>query len=217
MPARRFAALVLFAFLVLSSSAEAQRRSAGSSRSDAKFELSPIVGYTLTSSLQFNNQRVDLSDGWNLGGTLGFRSFGGRLIEVTYNYLTTDIRGFNRFPVAPDTTYGSMNQHMIQVSGVNEFSEGTVRPFLSGGLGFTIFNPDVVGASDMTRFAVSAAIGVKAFNATERIGVRLQSRFWFNFVTSSFGVVCGPFGCGGTYSGSGMFQWEPSAGLVIAF
>ena len=211
MPARRFAALALWALLSLASTAEAQRRS------EARFELSPIVGYTLTSSLQFNNQRVDLTDGWNLGGTLGFRSFGGRLIEVTYNYLTTDIRGFNRFPVAPDTTYGSMNQHMIQVSGVNEFSEGSVRPFLSGGLGMTIFSPDVVGASDLTRFAVSAAIGVKAFNATERIGVRIQSRFWFNFVTSSFGVVCGPYGCGGTYAGSGMFQWEPSAGLVIAF
>jgi hypothetical protein len=214
MRVRRFAALVLSALLLLSSRAEAQRRY---TRGDAKFELSPIVGYTLTNSIQFSNQRVDLTDGWNLGGTLGIRSFGGRLIEVTYNYLGSDIRGFNRYPVKPDTTYGSMTQHMIQVSGVNEFSDGNVRPFLSGGLGMTIFNPDVVGASDLTRFAVSAAIGVKVFNATERIGVRLQSRFWFNFVSSSFGVICGPFGCGGSYTGSGLFQWEPSAGLVIGF
>jgi hypothetical protein len=215
MPVRRLAILALCALLVFSSGAEAQRRSSGGT--DPKFELSPIVGYTMTSSIQFSDERVDLTNGWNLGGTLGIRSFGGRLIEVTYNYLGSDIVGFNRYPVAPDTTYGKMNQHMIQVGGVNEFSDGNVRPFLSGSLGMTIFSPDVVGASDITRFAVSAAIGVKAFNATERIGVRLQSRFWFNFVNSSFGLICGPYGCGGAYSGSGIFQWEPSAGLVIAF
>ena len=215
MPVRRRAALMLLAALILSSSAEAQR--GYSSGSQPRFELSPIVGYTLTSSLQFPTQRVDLSDGMNIGATLGFRSFGGGLIELTYNYLGSDILGTNRATGAADTTYGTMNEHMIQIGGVNEFSNGKVRPFLSGGLGMTIFSPDVQGASDLTRFALSGAIGVKAFNATERIGLRLQSRFWFHFVSSSFGAVCGNYGCGGTYSGTAMFQWEPSAGLVVAF
>lgn len=216
MPFRRLAALALMAAVVLPATATAQRRGPRGGNAP-RFELSPIAGYNLTSSISLTNQLLDLSDALSLGGTLGFRSPGGQLIELGYSYMNADLRGTKRLAGQPDTTYGPVNQHVVMVGGVNEFGRGTARPFLGGSLGLAIWSPDITGADDVTRFSLAATVGVKVMSASERIGLRIQSRFLFHTLTSSFGVICGPAGCGGTYAGSGMFQWEPSAGLVIGF
>ncbi len=218
MPFRRLAALALMAAVVLPATATAQRRGprAGSGN-EPRFELSPIVGYNLTSSISLSNQLLDLADALTYGGTLGLRSPGGQLIEFGYTYMNADLRGTKRIAGQADTTYGPVNQHVVMVGGVNEFGRGTARPFLGGSLGLAIWSPDIKGADDVTRFSLAATVGVKVMSASERIGLRVQSRFLFHTLSSSFGVICGPVGCGGTYAGSGMFQWEPSAGLVIGF
>lgn len=184
-----------------------------------RVELIPTVGYITSGSIGTAAGDVDLEDGIVYGGTLGFKAGQGRLIIVNYSYFGTDLKVTNRFPVAPDTTLGGMDQHTITVGGEQEMKyDQNVRPFASGALGLVIWDSKVRGASgSSTRFSGNFALGVKMMSSSERIGLRVQGRVTWNSVSSSGSFWCGSYGCGGAVSSTGVFQFEPSAGLVIAF
>ena len=183
-----------------------------------RVELIPTVGYMSSGSLSTAVGRLDLEDGIVYGGTLAFRSGGGRQILVNYTYFGTDLKATDRIPLAPDTVLGGMTQHNITVGGEQDLKTGRARPFLSGNLGLVIFDSEVRGASgSSTRFTANAAIGFKAMNQTDRVGLKIQGKFQFNSVSSSGSFWCGNYGCGGGVTTSGIVQFEPSAGLVIAF
>ena len=111
-----------------------------------------------------------------------------------------------------------MAQHNITVGGEQDLKTGRARPFLSSNLGLVIFDSDVRGATgSSTRFTMNAAVGFKAMNQTDRVGLKIQGKFQFNSVSSSGSFWCGNYGCGGGVTTSGILQFEPSAGLVIAF
>jgi hypothetical protein len=183
-----------------------------------RVELIPTFGYMSSGSLSTAVGRLDLEDGLVYGGTLAFRTGGGKSILLNYTYFGTDLKATDRVPIAPDTVLGGMAQHNITIGGEQDLKSGHARPFLSGALGLVIFDSDVRGASgSSTRFTMHAAVGFKAMSQSERVGVKIQAKFQFNTVSSDGGFWCGNYGCGAGVTTSGIMQFEPSAGLVIAF
>lgn len=183
-----------------------------------RVELIPTFGYISSGSLGTAVGRLDLEDGLVYGGTLAFRTGGGKSILLNYTYFGTDLKVTDRVPIAPDTVLGGMAQHNITIGGEQDLKSGHARPFLSGALGLVIFDSDVRGASgSSTRFTMHAALGFKAMSQSERVGLKVQAKFQFNTVSSSGSFWCGNYGCGAGVTTSGIMQFEPSAGLVIAF
>lgn len=183
-----------------------------------RFELIPTFGYISSGSLSTAVGRLDLEDGIVYGGTMGFRTGGGRLVILTYSYFGTDLKITDRIPIAPDSVLGGMTQHTITVGGEQDLKQGRVRPFASGSLGIVIFDSNVPGASgSSTRFSGNFALGFKAMNAADRVGIKIQGRVQYNSVSGSGSFWCGNYGCGGGVTTTGIVQLEPSVGLVLAF
>jgi len=101
-----------------------------------------------------------------------------------------------------------------QAGGLQEFSGGRVRPFLTGVLGLTRFG---VEASSEWRFTVGAGGGAKLF-ATRHVGVRLDGRVYATFVDAdAVAVACNSANgtCFYALRLSLAWQAEFTAGLVV--
>jgi len=99
-----------------------------------------------------------------------------------------------------------------QVGGLQEFSAGRVRPFLTGVLGLTRYASD--GNSEV-RFAIGAGGGVKLF-AVPRLGLRLDGRVYTTFVDADARfVVCAVGACRTSLHVDVAWQAEFSAGIVF--
>ena len=183
-----------------------------------RVELVPYVGYNTSSSLSSAVGRIDLENNLVYGGQLGFLVGTGRRAFINYSYWPTSLVVTDRLPIAPDTTLGDLDQHNIMVGGEQDLKQGNVVPYASGALGLVIFDSKVRGATgSSTRFSANFAFGFKAMSASQRVGLRIQGKVAFNSVGGSGSFWCGNYGCGGGITTSGIVQFEPSAGLVLAF
>ena len=182
-----------------------------------RFELTPQVGYMMGWSVSYPLGSVDIKDAISYGGILGIRQGFGNLIELQYTYSSSDVSLKTYTGTGSTDDLGAMATHYIQVGGVRELKEGSVRPFGMGSLGLTIFDPESTTYDSDTRFSFAAGGGIKLYSKSERIGFRLQGRFIFNFLSGGMAMGCGSGGCGGAAAGTALVQFEPSAGLVIAF
>ena len=185
---------------------------------EPRVELVPYVGYNTSGSLSTAVGRIDLENNLIFGGQLGFKVGTGRLAFINYSYWPTTLRVTDRLPIAPDTTLGDLDQHNIMIGGEQDLKQSNVRPYASGALGLVIFDSKVRGAQgSSTRFSANFAFGIKAMSASQRVGLRIQAKVGFNSVSGSGSFWCGSYGCGGAVTTSGVVQFEPSAGLVLAF
>jgi hypothetical protein len=183
-----------------------------------RVELVPYVGYNTSSSLSSAVGRIDLENNLVYGGQLGFLVGTGRRAFINYSYWPTSPVLTDRLPIAPDTTLGDIDQHNIMFGGEQDLKQGNVVPYASGALGLVVFDSKVRGATgSSTRFSANFAFGFKAMSASQRVGLRIQGKVAFNSVGGSGSFWCGSYGCGGAVTTSGVVQFEPSAGLVLAF
>jgi hypothetical protein len=81
-------------------------------------------------------------------------------------------------------------------------------------LGATRFMP--AGYESELWFTLGVAAGVKTY-ATRHIGFRFEGRGYYTPVSISGAAVCGPRGCVFGYTGTGTFQGDVTAGVVIGF
>jgi hypothetical protein len=65
-------------------------------------------------------------------------------------------------------------------------------------------------------FTLGAAVGVKTY-VTRNIGFRFEARGYYTPVVISGATVCGGSGCVIGYTGTGTFQGDISAGVIIGF
>ena len=185
---------------------------------DSRVELVPYVGYNTSGSMSTAVGRIDLENNLVFGGQLGFKVGTGRLAFLNYSYWPTQLVVTNRVPAAPDTTLGDLDQHNIMFGGEQDLKQGNVRPYAQGALGLVIFDSKVRGSTgSSTRFSMNFAFGVKAMTSSQRVGLRLQGKVGFNSVGGSGSFWCGNYGCGAGITTSGIVQFEPSAGIVLAF
>lgn len=97
-----------------------------------------------------------------------------------------------------------------------EFGQDRFRPFLTGLVGFTRYEPDVEGAGSETRFGISFGGGLKVF-FNEHYGARFDGRASTGFGNSGAGVSCGFGGCGLSFGGWGSWDGEAAVGFIFAF
>ena len=181
---------------------------------DPRVELTPHVGYLMSWSVSYPLQR-GREGRPQLRWLVGVRVRPGKVVELDYNYFDSDVtlRGLNG-----TEDLGKMATHYIQVAGNNEFGHGgNVRPYGTGSMGMTIFDPADNQYGTQTRFSFGLGAGVKIMNKTDRVGLRLQGKFMFNFLNGGLAMGCGAYGCAGAATGTAQVQFEPMAGLVIAF
>lgn len=99
-----------------------------------------------------------------------------------------------------------------QVGGLQELSNGRIRPFLTGVLGLTRYASD---ADSEVRFTVGAGGGVKLFPVSH-VGLRLDGRVYTTFVDADTRfVACTPGTCVTSLNVDLVWQAEFSAGIVF--
>jgi hypothetical protein len=99
-----------------------------------------------------------------------------------------------------------------QVGGLQELSEGRIRPFLTGVLGLTRYASN--GDSEV-RFTIGAGGGVKLF-PVPHVGLRLDGRVYTTFIDADARfVACAPGTCLTSLHVDVVWQAELSAGIVF--
>jgi hypothetical protein len=102
--------------------------------------------------------------------------------------------------------------HYLQLGGRKYFrTPATLRPYLGGALGAGMLRPDFSDTS--LRFSFSFGGGADLV-MTDRIGLRLDARWFGLLFGETVGVACGP-GCDGTLDAGGVNQFVIAAGVVM--
>ena len=107
----------------------------------------------------------------------------------------------------------NVDRYMLGVQEQERLS-GSFDIFGEFMLGATRYAP--AGYESELWFTLGVAAGVKTYVA-RNIGFRFEGRAYYTPVSISGRVYCGPYGCLVGYTGTGTFQGDVVAGVIIAF
>jgi len=185
-----------------------------------KVELTPFVGYMFGGEVNVWNGSMSVKDDMNYGLVLDFVMNRNTELEASYTRMDTELV-YDEWQVGKRPIY-STSVNVWQFGGQYRFNPTeTVRPFVSGTLGFTYYgvgdqlDADAPQLSSETFFSMVFGGGVKIF-PSERIGIRLAGHLYSTILSSGSGFWCGTGGCGVGLSGWGFWQGDVQAGLTIA-
>ncbi|HEU5186866.1 MAG TPA: hypothetical protein VFU01_19990, partial [Gemmatimonadaceae bacterium] len=175
-------------------------------------ELMPFAGYRFGGDFfeLIAGRPVDLDGSPTLGVVVNVPLSNGLQVEalVTQQQATFFAPAG---PFQPDTRWRATVGH-AQVGGLQEFSDGKVRPFLTGLFGLTRYA--AAGDSEV-RFTIGAGGGVKMFPLAN-LGFRLDGRVHATFVDADIeGSVCVSGRCFAAVDVNMVWQTEFTAGIVV--
>jgi Outer membrane protein beta-barrel domain len=222
---RRLAFVLLLLAVPTSVFAQSWRRSDRYDRyRDSAFELTPFLGYRYggtitadTTNLFGGDVNVDsnMNYGANFGIPIGDQGYKlAFFVDRQDTRLSTgdggDLFGSGRSVADFHITYF---QGGVEIP-FNVSRRSGVTPYVGVSAGVANLEPDVRNASSATRFAASAAIGVK-IPINPQIGIRIEERGFFTNTSGNndFGG-CDAFGCSG---GSNLYQGETNVGVTWRF
>ncbi|MGA8222108.1 MAG: outer membrane beta-barrel protein [Candidatus Acidiferrales bacterium] len=210
---RKIIAVVILALGFGVSSAYAQER----------FELTPFGGTRFGGQVDLttpNMQDVDylkIKSTWDYGVIGTFTLWPKFQLEAMWNRQPTQFEAHNAttgaFAAPTDATLD-----MFQFGPLYEFGNehAKLKPFITGGLGFTNFHSNGVLPFD-NRFSANVGGGVKYF-FTRHVGMRLEARYSPTETSTSTGLVCDPFvGCFNTRTRNYAQQGQANFGLILRF
>lgn len=185
---------------------------------DHRGELHVYGGYSWTTSrdvaygVDAGDIDIKSSGFWGVALDLNVRS-GGQL-ELLYNRQESKL---TYRPIAqPTQEVTDMTVEYWQIGGLQGVLQGQVLPFGSLSLGATHYSFSDPSIESTTKFSMIFGVGAKAY-LNDRVGVRVQGRIPFTFLSSGGSVGCGPAGCYTTIGGSGIMQIDVSGGLFLMF
>ena len=185
-----------------------------------KVELTPFVGYMFGGEVNVWNGSMSVKDDMNYGLVLDFVMNRNTELEASYTRMDTELV-YDEWQVGKRPIYAT-SVNVWQFGGQYRFNPtATVRPFLSGTLGFTYYgvgdrlDDEAPLLSSETFFSMVFGGGVKIF-PSQRIGIRLAGHLYSTILSSGSGFWCGTGGCGVVLSGWGFWQGDVQAGLTIA-
>jgi hypothetical protein len=204
---RSWAALACTATLALPAPADAQSAITlyGGLRSGSGFEQS-----------QAPNNAVDMRS--TAAGSLGiewpFES--GRPFQLLLSYQRT------KLDLGTPTTVGAPTELPLQIAyvhfgGLNYF-DGTVGgrgPYVAGGLGATIMNPDFSGTSARVRPSMNVGLGYQ-WPVSPTLALRTELRAYLTAINSSGSFFCSG-GCVVQVQSTVMTQFEAMVGVTFGF
>jgi hypothetical protein len=144
------------------------------------------------------------------GGAVSFPVSGSWRCELLYSRQPTRVEGGARppFDVAIERYFAGIQEEKRQGDRVLWF--GTLW------LGATRFAPGLAGFDSEVRFGGGVGLGAKIFLA-RNVGLRLEGRALYTLVGGGGGVLCASGNCLFVFSGSGLWQGDVGAGLILAF
>ena len=191
---------------------------AAAADSGFRFELTPYLGYRLGGSFddQDGEREFDLADSDSLGLMLSGRVQENTQWEVLFAHQTTEV---DTQGAAVDTTL-DMDIDYVHFGGTYLFEGENIRPFIALTLGLTRLGPRPTGFGSDNFLSASIGGGWQ-FNATRRLGVRLEGRAFTTFIDSGSEIFCQSGidggGCLIVIEADAFTQWEARAGLVFRF
>jgi hypothetical protein len=203
------AMLLLGALALAAPTAEAQRRSTDT----PTIQIAPFVGYQFGGSIfsETFDRKFSFKSGLNWGGSVDFAIGESWRFEAYYSRQDTELQSAGLAAAAFD-----VKVERLMVGFQEEKGEGSVKFFGTILFGATRYTPANGSLSGDTRFSAALGLGVKSF-FTPNFGLRLESHAFYTSVESGGGVFCTAGTCIFRYSGSGIWQGDVTAGLIIAF
>jgi hypothetical protein len=163
---------------------------------------SPVFGsvYSIGSSLGY-------------GGTVDIAIARSWRVELLYSRHTTELEASGgpsgpRFDLA-------MERYMVGIEEEKGEEDGKTKFFGVFLLGATRFNPSLPQYGSDTSFTLGLALGVKLL-VSKNVGFRFEGRGYYTPLHTNATLICNG-ACLFGASGSGLFQGDLSAGLIIAF
>jgi hypothetical protein len=187
----------------------------GASVEAGEVQLAPFAGIAYGGYFRSNEfgSRFTLDESAAFGATLDIPIADTWRVEAFFSHQSTELRS-RRLVNAP-VFKQTVQRYMVGI--VEEFDSDTRWRFFGVGLlGATRFDPGLVGADDELRFAVGLSLGTK-FLATRRVGLRLEARGFYTVVESGGSVFCVNGTCLFSFTGSGIWQGDVTAGLIFRF
>lgn len=190
-------------------SAVAQERGSG-------LEITPFIGYGIGGEFEDDDSEttLELDEAGSYGLIFNWPSKGNTEWEVYLGRQPTEI---DVVGAIPSQASFDIDVDYVQLGGTYLFEGNQAIPFFVATIGASRFDPRESGPDTETYFAFSAGGGVKLL-PNKRIGFRLEGRLFGTLVDSGTNIFCqGGAGatCSFQTSGTVLWQWQLSAGLII--
>jgi len=178
-----------------------------------RVQISPFVGYQFGGSIvsSVTERSRSIEGALNYGGSLDFAIGQTWRLEVYYGRQETRLGGAASGDLDFDLTV-----ERLMIGIMEEKGEGSVKFFGALLVGATRFVPEPSGLSSVTRPGAGLSLGVKTF-FSKNVGLRFEGHAFWTSVSSGGGVFCTAGQCLFQFSGSGSWQGDVEAGLVLAF
>ncbi len=182
----------------------------------AQFEITPFAGLTwggtFSDSVTGTTLRAD--DTTSYGLMLDIQKDERAQYELYISRQATRLRT-DQGPFTGNPLF-DLDIEYYHIGGTYTEAEGRVKPYVVGGLGATHMVPKGPGLNAETKFSFNLGGGVK-LQATERIGFRLEAR-WFGTLFNGGGAVfCANGACAVNVQGDLFSQVVANAGVSFGF
>jgi opacity protein-like surface antigen len=174
-------------------------------------QITPFVGYAFGGSVRDTvlEESRSFDAALDYGGTLSFPISESWRFELLYSRQETKLAGGlgPSFDVTIERYLGGFQE---------EKGDERVRWFGTVWFGATRFIPGLDGFDSETKFGAGVGLGVKTF-PVKNVGLRLEARGFYTLVKGEGGAFCANGTCLFAFSGTGLWQGDVSAGLILAF
>ena len=198
----------------------------GSEFSDARFEITPTVGYRLggTTSTSYSEyiESLEVAKSLSFGMTLEYALKRNLTLELFWSHQDSELD--INFRQAPPAGYDNRLTHLnvdsfqLGVLWMLGLSRDRIRPYFDVTLGMSLLTP-APQFSSLARFSGSIGAGAK-FRISDGLGFRLGLRFLPVYLASTsdgYGY-CDPwYGCYTYYDSNYLLQWDAHTGLTFRF
>jgi hypothetical protein len=176
-------------------------------------QIAPFVGYQFGGSMvsQELDEKYSFKSGLDYGGTMDITLNPTWRVELLYSRQDTRLQSTG---VAGPSFDLAVERYMVGIE--EEKGKGSVKFYGVLLLGATRFIPGFEDAGSEINFTGGIALGVKSF-VSSNFGIRLEARGFYTAVTSGGDVFCSAGRCLFSFSGSGIWQGDVNAGLILAF
>jgi opacity protein-like surface antigen len=182
----------------------------------ADFELTPVIGYAAGGAFQdaASGAVFEIEESRNYGLMLDIYQTDDTRIELYYNRQRTRVQSGGRLFVGEPLF--NLDVQYFHLGGTHGYGEGNVKPFVVGTFGATHMDPKGEGLAAETKLSLSLGGGVKLM-PSDRIGVRLEGRWFGTFIDGAGSLFCVDGSCEVHVQGDMLSQFVVNAGLVLAF
>lgn len=174
-------------------------------------QITPFVGYAFGGSVRDTvlDESRSFDAALDYGGTLSFPISESWRFELLYSRQETKLAGGpgSSFDVTIERYLGGFQE---------EKGDERLRWFGTVWFGATRFVPGLGGYDSETKFGAGVGLGVKTF-PVKNVGLRFEARGFYTLVKGEGGAFCANGTCLFAFSGTGLWQGDVSAGLILAF